>query len=147
MIWIEKEFRFEAAHRLIAPYHGLCCNVHGHSFVIQVAVAGHALDDRGMLMDFQELKPIGRWIDECWDHALLLNNNDVTLVGWCSQNQNRYFVFNANPTSEVMAQAVLVKAKELCPQALGIRISVRETCTSRATIEWFAKSSSEPGND
>jgi 6-pyruvoyltetrahydropterin/6-carboxytetrahydropterin synthase len=57
---IRKIFRFEAAHML--PYHrGKCAGLHGHSYRLEVTVAGPLRDDgpdRGMVMDFGDISPI-----------------------------------------------------------------------------------------
>jgi 6-pyruvoyltetrahydropterin/6-carboxytetrahydropterin synthase len=59
---ISKRFTFHAAHRL--PNHaGMCRGLHGHSYVLEVAVTGRVKDadgssSEGMVIDFQELKAI-----------------------------------------------------------------------------------------
>jgi len=52
-ISIVRRYRFEAAHTL--PWHpGKCSRTHGHSYVLEVQVAGE-LDNRGVVMDFAEV--------------------------------------------------------------------------------------------
>ena len=48
-----REFTFEAAHRLpnVAPGHK-CARLHGHSFRVEVHVAGEVDESTGMLIDF-----------------------------------------------------------------------------------------------
>lgn len=49
-----REFRFEAAHTLL--WHpGKCSRPHGHSYRLEVTVEGEP-DDRGVVMDFADLK-------------------------------------------------------------------------------------------
>jgi len=59
---IRKTFRFEAAH--VLPYHpGKCARVHGHSYVLEVAVRGPLHADgpaRGMIVDFDEIRSLVR---------------------------------------------------------------------------------------
>lgn len=70
---INKEFRFEAAHRL--PHHdGQCRNQHGHSYRFQVAVEGivqaaTGAPDEGMVVDFAVLTGIWGMIKSDFDHA------------------------------------------------------------------------------
>ncbi len=61
-------FTFEAAHRL--PWHpGRCRNLHGHSYRLDVSVEG-ALDDRGVVVDFDDLAAAVRTgVVDRWDHA------------------------------------------------------------------------------
>jgi len=53
---ITKEFKFDAAHRL-TKYHGACERMHGHTYKLQVTVAGDMQED-GMVLDFVILKKI-----------------------------------------------------------------------------------------
>lgn len=50
---IVRRYSFEAAHQL-AWHPGKCRSLHGHSYVLEVEVAG-PLDERGVVMDFAEL--------------------------------------------------------------------------------------------
>ncbi len=60
-------FTFEAAHRL-AWHTGKCRNLHGHSYRLDVTVAG-PLDPNGVVIDFDRLHEI---VDDAvisqWDH-------------------------------------------------------------------------------
>jgi 6-pyruvoyltetrahydropterin/6-carboxytetrahydropterin synthase len=59
---IRKTFRFESAH--VLPFHpGKCARLHGHSYVLEVAIRGPLQSDgpaRGMILDFDEIKRIVR---------------------------------------------------------------------------------------
>jgi 6-pyruvoyltetrahydropterin/6-carboxytetrahydropterin synthase len=60
-------FTFEAAHRL-AWHPGKCRNLHGHSYRLEVTVAG-PLDDNGVVVDFDLLREIvEREVIGQWDH-------------------------------------------------------------------------------
>lgn len=55
-ISVVRRYRFEAAHKL--PWHpGKCSRVHGHSYVLEVEVAG-PVDARGVVMDFAEVDAV-----------------------------------------------------------------------------------------
>jgi 6-pyruvoyltetrahydropterin/6-carboxytetrahydropterin synthase len=71
---IRKTFRFEAAH--VLPFHpGKCARVHGHSYVLEVAVRGPLQQDgpaRGMIVDFDEIKRVVRsHVIDALDHQSL----------------------------------------------------------------------------
>lgn len=70
---IVRRYSFEAAHQL--NWHpGKCRSLHGHSYVLEVEVAG-PLDDRGVVMDFAELDaPVTTLVLSRLDHRYL---NDV----------------------------------------------------------------------
>jgi 6-pyruvoyltetrahydropterin/6-carboxytetrahydropterin synthase len=113
---LTRDFRFESAHRLPhVPADHKCFRMHGHSFRIEVLVAGEVDPRLGWLVDFGEIarlvEPI---IREELDHRVL---NDVPGL--------------ENPTSEVLAHWLWNRIRPLVPQLSAI--TVHETCTSRCT--------------
>jgi 6-pyruvoyltetrahydropterin/6-carboxytetrahydropterin synthase len=65
---------FSAAHRL--PEHeGKCCRLHGHTYGLEVTIAGVPQDagpTAGMVMDFADLRQrVGELVLEPLDHRLL----------------------------------------------------------------------------
>ena len=83
MVAIRKSFEWHCAHRLEC-HKGLCNNVHGHSYKLEVVVArddGHLEDDneltKGMVVDFSELKRIvNTEIVDKFDHAFVYNEEN-----------------------------------------------------------------------
>ncbi len=75
-------FTFEAAHHL-AWHPGKCRNVHGHSYRLEVTVAG-PLDPNGVVIDFDELRSIvEREVVLPWDHRdlnLVIDNPTAELL-------------------------------------------------------------------
>lgn len=69
---VSKTFRFEAAHSL--PYYiGDCAALHGHSYVLEVCVKDE-VDEKGMVIDFKELKKIVQAkVIDILDHSFLNN--------------------------------------------------------------------------
>ncbi|MCX7816303.1 MAG: 6-carboxytetrahydropterin synthase QueD [Syntrophales bacterium] len=60
---------FSAAHSL--EMGGRCENLHGHNYHVEITVSGPALDEKGILVDFRDLK---RWVSEILetlDHSYL----------------------------------------------------------------------------
>jgi len=112
---IAKTFRFEAAHRLPhAPDGHKCARLHGHSFVVEVAVEGAVGADTGWVMDFADIKRAFEPIHDALDHRYL---NEVAGL--------------ANPTSEVIAMWIW---RRLSPALPGLcEITLRETCTTSCT--------------
>ena len=78
---VTKRFHFEMAHALRC-HDGLCANIHGHSYVLDVTLLGtprhepgHAKD--GMVIDFSELKKlVNTAVVDRYDHALVLHEHD-----------------------------------------------------------------------
>ena len=70
-------------------------------------LSSERLDKMGFVVDFAELRDkIGKWVDEHWDHAFLINDQDQELLSALdSLKEKKIFVFcNENPTAEVMAR-------------------------------------------
>ena len=107
-----KTFGFEAAHRLPhVPEGHKCARLHGHSFRVEVHVAGAVGDPSGWVVDFADLSQAWEPIHQLLDHRYL---NDVPGL--------------ENPTSEVLAQWLWPR---LTPALPGLsQLVVRETCTS-----------------
>lgn len=109
---IYKEFTFEAAHRLPnVPEGHKCARLHGHSFMVRIAVAGPVGEQSGWVMDFGDIKAAFKPIWNQLDHYYL---NDIPGL--------------ENPTSENLAVWIWTKLKPGLPQLS--KIEIRETCTS-----------------
>jgi len=106
MYSVTKRFEFDTAHRLLG-YDGKCKHIHGHHYVAEVTVSGKVLDHNYMLIDFKDLKElVGTWIDDNWDHNLLICNHDPLWQDMPANNMGRD-PFNTGkelPTAEVMAR-------------------------------------------
>lgn len=114
---LARTFRFEAAHRLpMVPPEHKCHRVHGHSYVIDVVVAGEVDPVTGWLVDFGEISArVGPLLRQELDHRLL---NDVPGL--------------ENATSEVLCGWLWKRLQPLVPHLHAI--TVHETCTARCTF-------------
>lgn len=134
MFSISKEFRFEAAHRLVHGYEGLCANNHGHSFVVTVFLKSSKLDSVGMVRDFKDVKILKKWVDDHLDHSTIISDSDDVFHQWLIDNKQRHVVLDGNPTSERLCKMLYQRA-----QILGLKevyaVEINETCTSKARYE------------
>mgnify|MGYP003348383528 CR=1 FL=1 len=113
---LRKSFQFEAAHLLpLLPEAHKCRRLHGHSFSVEVVVAGECDPKLGWLVDFGEIaakvEPV---LKQELDHRVL---NDVPGL--------------ENPTSEVLAVWLWNRLGPIVPHLAAI--TVHETTTSRVT--------------
>ncbi|MGC8802192.1 MAG: 6-carboxytetrahydropterin synthase QueD [Bacteroidales bacterium] len=133
---VSKTLTFEAAHRLLKDYSGKCTNNHGHSWVVEIAVEADQLDEKGMVLDFNELKRLKQWIDETLDHTTILWEQDP-MCEYIRQSGQRLFVTQQNPTSEVIARIIFEKAQEMFgdERVTISSVTVHETCTSKAVYK------------
>ena len=80
MITVTKTVRFDAAH-VLTNHKGLCKNLHGHTYRVDVSLAQAEGDQSDMVMDFKDIKTIANEvICEKFDHAFIYN---TTSEGEC----------------------------------------------------------------
>lgn len=109
---LEKTARFEAAHWLprVASGHA-CGRMHGHSYSVQINVAGEVDERAGWVMDMGELGERLAEVVARLDHRVL---NEIEGL--------------ENPTSEVLARWIWGQLSPALP--LLCEVVVRETATS-----------------
>jgi 6-pyruvoyltetrahydropterin/6-carboxytetrahydropterin synthase len=77
MITVTKTIRFDAAH-VLTNHQGLCKNLHGHTYRVDVSVAQGDGDTRDMVIDFKDLKRIAsEVVCERFDHAFIYNTESA----------------------------------------------------------------------
>jgi 6-pyruvoyltetrahydropterin/6-carboxytetrahydropterin synthase len=127
MISVTKRFEFDAAHRLF-EYEGVCSNVHGHRYVVELTVAGTVADlgKLGMLVDFGLLKQrFGGWLRDMWDHALIFNPEDPLAASDRLRTLKHAFMPHGNPTAENMAVYLHEVARSVLPALSQYRFRIR----------------------
>ena len=142
IIKITKQFSFEMAHAL-RNYDGLCRNIHGHSYKMDITLAGQPLHDEsspknGMVMDFGDLKRlVNEEIISLLDHALVLNaKTDAQLVEVLKQNYEKIVIVDFQPTTENLLNFIAGKIQTRLPDDVKLTcVRLRETDTSYA--EWM----------
>ena len=100
-VTIELDFCY--GHRLM-DYVGKCMHPHGHNGRVQIEVQAPALDRRGMVHDFGDVKKaVKGWMDKELDHQMILRRDDP-LLPVLQQMGEPCFVMERNPTAEALAQ-------------------------------------------
>lgn len=114
---LNKDMHFAAAHFIPDPSAGVCQRMHGHTYFVNVTIAGDTLDDVGFLIDFKQLKQL---VHGTYDHSVM--------------NDHREFQDEQYPTTERVAfqiwhniQTVL---NTFAHKPRCIQVLVRETPTS-----------------
>ena len=116
---LSKSFRFEAAHWLPGMPEGhKCRRLHGHSFKVQVNVAGTTNRETGILIDFGDIKTAVKPYIDMLDHWCL---NEV------GDRLNEPLL--QNPTSEHLAEWLYHQLEHKIPGLYSILVF--ETCTSQ----------------
>ncbi len=110
---LRKTFQFEAAHRLpLLPKGHKCYRLHGHSFQVEIAIAGECDPTLGWLMDYADLAAAFKPLWQQLDHNYL---NEIPGLD--------------NPTSENLAAWIWQRLQPQLP--LLTEVVVAETCQSR----------------
>lgn len=105
MFQVTQNIEFCYGHRLL-NYAGKCRHLHGHNGKAVIVLEGEQLDDRGMLVDFSDIKKsIRTWIDNELDHRMILNENDP-VVPYLQEQGEPLFLLPENPTAETIARLI-----------------------------------------
>lgn len=146
IVSITKEFSWDMAH-MLSDHKGLCKNLHGHTYRLQVEVSrkskgviGNTLHSAGMVIDFSDLKSIvQKKIVEPLDHAFMYwsNTNDPVehqIADLLLNNGKKVVTVNYRPTAEEMAASFFNELTlELSECDIVVeRVRVWETATSFA---------------
>jgi 6-pyruvoyltetrahydropterin/6-carboxytetrahydropterin synthase len=107
------EFKFEAAHRLpkVPPGHK-CARLHGHSFKVELAIAGPVNPETGWFIDFGDVYDLWKPLHDKLDHHYL---NEIPGL--------------ENPTSEVLAKWIWDQMRPSLPSL--VQVTLFETCDAR----------------
>jgi 6-pyruvoyltetrahydropterin/6-carboxytetrahydropterin synthase len=104
---LSRDYRFEAAHRLPnLPEAHKCRRLHGHSFRIQVVIAGPVAPVTGFVMDFADVDQIVDPVIASLDHYYL---NEISGL--------------ENPTSEILAAWLWDKIQPALPRLSAVTVA------------------------
>lgn len=113
---LNKDFNFSAAHYIPSEDAGKCMRTHGHTYFINITIAGDTLDHNGFLVNFSDLKKL---IHDQFDHYLL---NDLTPFK------------GKSPSTEIVAQTIYNMVQDYLSdrdnQPQCVQVYLRETPTS-----------------
>lgn len=107
---------FCGAHNL-RNYKGKCEALHGHNWRVEVSVYSDTLDEKGMIMDFHDLKKVVKKVLSSLDHKYL---NDLASFK------------KENTTSESITRFIYDKLSKSIKKK--IKVSVWETASSSASF-------------
>lgn len=131
MYRVAREIEFCYGHRLL-EYEGKCRHLHGHNGKAVIILGGEALDHRGMLVDFSDIKRhLQAWIDEHLDHNMLLHRDDPILPVLLERGE-RVFIMDQNPTAENIARLIFEHARDAGLPIL--EVTLWETARCHATF-------------
>lgn len=105
MFRVTREIDFCYGHRLL-NYDGKCRHLHGHNGRAVISIQGEKLDERGMVLDFADIKKaVSTWIDENLDHRMILSHDDP-VVPMLQEMGEPLYLIDQNPTAENIAKLI-----------------------------------------
>ncbi len=137
MITATRYHDISCGHRVVG-HENKCRFIHGHNHRIFFECAG-PLDPVGRVIDFGVIKTrLCQWLEDAWDHRLLLWEEDPLLPGIAAVSPESVVVVPFNPTAENLAEYLLrvVGPAQLAGTGVTLlRCIVEETRKCAATAE------------
>ncbi|HEY9793260.1 MAG TPA: 6-carboxytetrahydropterin synthase [Candidatus Obscuribacterales bacterium] len=133
-----RRIQFCAGHRVYG-HETKCKHIHGHNFqVFFHARSAQGLDALGRVIDFGVLKErLGTWIDENWDHGVILWSKDHEAIEALSKlPEQKMYLLSENPTAENLAAVLLT---DIAPKLLADSGVVVEKVVLWETENCFAE--------
>jgi len=134
MFRVTREISFCYGHRLL-NYDGKCRHLHGHNGKAVITLEAATLDQRGMLIDFGDIKrEVQTWIDDNLDHNMILCREDP-LLPLLIERGERVHVMDQNPTAENIARVIFERAKEAGLPVIEVILWETDRCPAAYTGE------------
>ena len=80
MYKLKTKASFDSAH-FLKDYEGKCSNIHGHRWTVEIEVGAETLEhdtqNRGMVVDFSNLKKDLRELADHFDHSLIMETGSL----------------------------------------------------------------------
>ena len=123
MTTVTKTVKFDAAH-VLTDHQGLCKNLHGHTYRVDVSVAQAANGD--MVIDFKELKRIvNEVVCEKFDHAFIYNTQSAgekEIAAVVEKNGMRTAAIPFRSTVENLAKMFYGELKPKVPGLSAVKV-------------------------
>lgn len=90
MFVVSVQAHYDSAH-FLRNYHGKCERLHGHRYVVEVALAKDEIDESGIAFDFVDVKRELRALADSLDHRNINDIEPFTGIEPSAENQARWF--------------------------------------------------------
>lgn len=125
MIAVTKTVKFDAAH-ILTNHAGLCKNLHGHTYRVDVSVAQAPDDESDMVIDFKELKRIAtETICDRFDHAFIYNTaseGEREIAAVVERHGMRTVAIPFRSTAENLARMFYGEMKSKIPNLASVKV-------------------------
>jgi 6-pyruvoyltetrahydropterin/6-carboxytetrahydropterin synthase len=134
MFGVSREIDFCYGHRLM-NHAGKCRYLHGHNGKVIVTAQSVRLDERGMVLDFGEIKALlSNWLDENLDHRMILRRDDPA-VPLLEKLGEPMYLLDVNPTAENIARLLFDVAIGAGFPVSEVRLWETQRCFASYTAE------------
>lgn len=125
MLTITKSVKFDAAH-VLTNHNGLCKNLHGHTYRVDVSVRQADNDSSDMVMDFKDVKSICEEIVlSKFDHAFIYDETsegESEIAAVVVKNGMRATALPFRSTAENLARWIFGALKTRIPCIHSVRV-------------------------
>lgn len=125
MIAVTKTVKFDAAH-ILTNHAGLCKNLHGHTYRVDVSVAQAPDDESDMVIDFKELKRIAtETICDRFDHAFIYSTaseGEREIAAVVERHGMRTVAIPFRSTAENLARMFYGEMKSKIPNLASVKV-------------------------
>ena len=125
MIAVTKTVKFDAAH-VLTNHAGLCKNLHGHTYRVDVSVAQAPDDESDMVIDFKELKRIAtETICDRFDHAFIYSTaseGEREIAAVVERHGMRTVAIPFRSTAENLARMFYGEMKSKIPNLASVKV-------------------------
>ena len=123
MITVTKTVKFDAAH-VLTDHQGLCRNLHGHTYRVDVSVAAEEGGD--MVIDFKELKALANAvICDRFDHSFIYNTGSAgesEIAAVVEKHGMRTVAVPFRSTVENLAKMFYTELKAKVPGLFAVKV-------------------------
>lgn len=125
MITVTKTVKFDAAH-ILTNHQGLCKNLHGHTYRVDVSVSESVGSESDMVIDFKDLKHLAtEVICDRFDHAFIYNTEsegEREIAAVVEKNGMRTVAIPFRSTAENLAKMFFNDLKAKIPTLASVRV-------------------------
>ena len=125
MLKVTKTVRFDAAH-ILTNHQGLCRNLHGHTYRVDVTVAQAPGDAQDMVVDFKDLKRVcEERILAKFDHAFIYDGSspaEAEIAAVLRRHDMRTVELPFRSTAENLARHFFGELRALMPTVAAVKV-------------------------
>ena len=125
MLKATKTVRFDAAH-ILTNHQGLCKNLHGHTYRVDVTVEQRSGDAHDMVIDFKDLKHVCEEIVLArFDHAFIYDESSPVereIAAVLAKNDMRTVALPFRSTAENLARHFFMSLRDKVPDLASVKV-------------------------